>query len=174
MKRCVFFDRDGIVNRPPASSPYVRAWSEFELAPEFVDALRLVLNKGYEAVIVTNQKGIALGIMTRQDVEAIHQELRKRLKKEHRMEILDILYCPHDDGQCNCRKPQPGMLLEAARRHDIDLASSWMIGDSERDIEAGRLAGCRTILVRGGDGPSLSDNRVADMRELNDRIAEWL
>jgi len=85
-----------------------------------------------------------------------------------------VLYCPHGEGECQCRKPLPGMLLEAARRHGIDLAASWMIGDSERDVGAGRAAGCRTILVKKGERPTLADRRVADMGGLLQRLAEWL
>jgi D-glycero-D-manno-heptose 1,7-bisphosphate phosphatase len=164
MKRCVFFDRDGIVNESPGPG-YVVAWEEFRLRPGFPAALRTVLDRGYEAVIVTNQRGVALGIMSSESVERIHDRLRRLLEEQHGLRVLDILFCPHDDGQCKCRKPQPGMLTAAADRYGIDLRGSWMVGDGARDVEAGRRAGCRTILV-GGRPTEFADYAVADLDEL--------
>jgi D-glycero-D-manno-heptose 1,7-bisphosphate phosphatase len=156
MVRCVFFDRDGIVNRWPGRG-YVTRWEDFHLLPAFVDVLRTVGELGYEAVIVTNQSGVARGVMSLEAVESIHARFRDRLAAEHGLELLDVLCCPHDEGECECRKPKPGMLLEAAARHGIDLPASWMVGDSERDIEAGRAAGCRTVLVDGEGEPTRAD-----------------
>ena len=165
MKACVFFDRDGIVNRSPGPG-YVHRWEDFELMPEFVTALRIVRDAGYEAVVVTNQRCVATGVVPAGEVERIHRELKACLSREYGLNLTDILYCPHDNGQCDCRKPQPGMLIEAARRHRLDLSRSWMIGDSERDVEAGRGAGCRTVLVGRVAGPGVADYRVDDMSEL--------
>lgn len=145
-KPCVFFDRDGIVNRPPTADRYVRHWGEFELIPEFVDVLRAVSELGYEAVVVTNQKGIATGRMTHDAVNEIHTNLSEVLAR-HGLRLLDVVVCPSGDDSHPDRKPNPGMLLEAARRHDLDLPRSWMVGDHERDVEAGRRAGCRTVFV---------------------------
>jgi len=170
MKKCVFFDRDGIVNQSPGAG-YVERWADFVLLPRFVDVLRIVRSKGYEAVIVTNQKGVARGIMTMDAVNEIHRNLRAVLQREHGLDLLDILCCPHGDGECECRKPKPGMLLEAARRHDLDLKASWMIGDQGKDIEAGRAAGCRTILVKRNADPTIqADYRVQDLDELKSLI----
>jgi D-glycero-D-manno-heptose 1,7-bisphosphate phosphatase len=168
-RKCVFFDRDGVVNRAPESL-YVERWEDFHLLPGFVDSLRRVKALGYEAVVVTNQKCVALGIVSASVVDDIHGRLRETLAREHGLDLLDIITCPHDDGQCLCRKPQPGMLLEAARRHGLDLAQSWMIGDKERDIEAGHRAGCRTVLVAPGAGRTSADVRVADMTQLAGEI----
>lgn len=165
MKRGVFFDRDGIVNRSPGPG-YVQRWEDFHLMPDFPAVLRAVRNAGYEAIVVTNQRGVARGLMTAAAVDAIHERLAARLQEEFGLRLLDILCCPHGDGQCECRKPQPGMLLAAAARHDIDLARSWMVGDSERDIEAGRRAGCRTVRVGGSGEPTQADYRVDDLAEL--------
>jgi len=173
MRRCVFFDRDGIVNRYQGEG-YVENWGEFELLPGFPDALRFVQSAGYEAVIVTNQRGVALGVMSQEAVEDIHQRLVDVLRSTYGLELLDILYCPHHEGTCECRKPRPGMLLEAAAKHGIDLQLSWMIGDSERDIEAGKRAGCRCILVGGTDGDTAADHRIADMAELRDLLETLL
>ncbi len=166
----MFFDRDGIVNRHPGPG-FVERWGDFHLLPEFVEVLKIVRNLGFQAVIVSNQRGVALGKMTIETVEEIHRRLRAILKRDHGLELLDIFYCPHDRGVCECRKPKPGMLLEAARKHSIDLARSWMIGDAVRDVEAGKSAGCRTILVGRETGGIEPDVRVQDMAELKSVIS---
>ena len=165
LRRCVFFDRDGIVNRSPGPG-YVLSWAGFRFEPLFPDILRTVLSKGYVAVVVTNQRGVALGLMPQADVDDIHLRMRLALKEQHGLELLDVVVCPHEKNTCDCRKPNPGMLLTAAERHGLDLAESWMIGDHERDVEAGRRAGCRTIIVNGGPESTTADVRVPDMHGL--------
>lgn len=164
--RCVFFDRDGIVNASPGSDRYVLCWDEFHLLPEFVQALRIVRAHGYQAVIVTNQRAVAREFVSVAELESMHRNLRELLRKRYSLDILDIQYCPHDIGQCDCRKPAPGMLKAMALKHRLDLAASWMVGDSETDIEAGRRAGCHTIRVDGDEGTSKADWRVAAMKDL--------
>lgn len=173
MIKCVFFDRDGIVNRSPGRG-YVERWEDFRLEPSFPNALRTVRDRGYGAVVVTNQRAVSLGIMTRGDVDAIHAKLRQLLQEDHGLELLDILYCPHSDGECDCRKPQPGMLLAAARRHGISLGDSWMVGDQERDVEAGICAGCRTVLVSAAPGDTRADHVVCDVKDLDALLARVL
>lgn len=159
-RKCVFFDRDGIVNESPGAGKYVLSWEEFHLAPEFPECLRIAHRCGYEAAIVTNQRVVALGLISAGRLEAIHQRLRDLLERDYRQGLLDILYCPHDAGVCACRKPSPGMLLTLAARHDIDLGRSWMVGDAETDVEAGERAGCRTILVGPVPADAQPDARV--------------
>ena len=174
LKKCVFFDRDGIVNRSPGEG-WVENWEEFRLFTEFVDVLRYVQSRGYEGIVVTNQSAVARGIMDEDTVRDIHKRLLLELSEKHGLALLDILYCPHyRDDNCDCRKPKPGMLLTAAKRHGIDLAASWMIGDQERDIEAGRAAGCRTILVNAVTKGTKADYHVEGMAGLKSRIADWL
>ncbi len=168
--KCVFFDRDGIVNESPGAGKYVLNWDEFRLVPEFPECLRAARQHGYEAALVTNQRAVALGLMRADQLEAIHQRLRELLEGEHRLGLLDIEYCPHDVDECSCRKPKPGMLLALAARHDIDLGRSWMIGDSESDVEAGRRAGCRTIRVGPLAMPSRADILLDSMRDLPARL----
>lgn len=168
-RKCVFFDRDGIVNESPGPG-YVTRWADFRLMPGFVDVLRVCAGKGYAAVIVTNQRGVSKGLMTLEALEDIHARLVSMLGTMG-LDLLDILYCTHAEGECECRKPKPGMLLEAARRHDLDLAGSWMIGDSPRDVEAGRAAGCRTIIVGPHAADCVADHAAADMVELK-RLVE--
>ncbi len=162
---CVFFDRDGIVNEPPVAARYVRSKDEFRLIPEFADVLRLVTERGYAAIVVTNQKGVATGVMTRRAVDEIHEILRDRLG-ESGLSLLDILVCTAASDDDPRRKPNPGMLVEAAERHGLDLKQSWMVGDNEKDVEAGRRAGCRAILVSAAAQSTKADYHVPDMKGL--------
>lgn len=166
MKRtpCVFFDRDGIINRSPGPG-YVERVEDFHMLPDFPPALRLAQSRGYRAVVVTNQRGIALGIVHPRTLDAIHRQMHMLLAREG-LELDGVYVCPHDRGECTCRKPMPGLLLQAAEELNLDLSRSWMIGDHETDITAGRAAGCRTIRVSDLSTPSEADYRVADMSEL--------
>lgn len=162
--RCVFFDRDGVVNRVPDPERYVTGWNKFHLLPAFVEALRIVLKRGYAAVIITNQQGVGKGEYSVAHLEEMHENLR-RVLAEQGLELLDIFYCPHlSSDHCACRKPKPGMFLMAAQKHGIDLGASWMIGDQEHDIVAGHTAGCRCIRV-GGE-TTAAEHQVSSMNEL--------
>jgi histidinol-phosphate phosphatase family protein len=174
MKKCIFFDRDGIVNQSPGPG-YVERWEDFHILPEFVDILRIVTELGYVAIIITNQRGVARGIMTLVTLEDIHRRLQAALDEKYGLTLLDIFTCTHnrDDG-CDCRKPKPGMLLAAAKKHSIDLSQSWMIGDSPKDAEAGRAAGCHTILVNPSATPDLADLTFGSMAELSKDLRKIL
>jgi D-glycero-D-manno-heptose 1,7-bisphosphate phosphatase len=172
MNKCVFFDRDGIVNKAPVEGGYVERLEDFEILPEFVSVLKAVSAEGYLAAVVTNQRCVSRGIVSLDVVDSMHDHLRRVLEDEYGITLLDIMLCPHgrDDG-CDCRKPKPGMLLTVAQQHDIDLDSSWMIGDHETDIEAGTKAGCRTIRVLYGDSVSSADFAVVSMVDLQEQIS---
>ena len=129
---CIFFDRDGVANRSPGPG-YVNHLDDFHIRPGFVECIRVAAAKGYPAVIVTNQRGIFRGITPPEQLAAMHQHLRDELAAEG-LALLDILVCTADDPTHPHRKPNPGMLLEAAERHHLDLARSWMIGDRESDV----------------------------------------
>ena len=173
--KCVFFDRDGVVNRSPGDG-YVVRWSDFHLNPGFVEALRVVRRVGYEAVVITNQRCVARGLVSRAVLDEMHLRLVELLDSEYGLKLTDVLYCPHGDAdQCECRKPKPGMLIEAAGRHNLDIRASWMVGDGKRDIEAGRAAGCRTIFVgSGADGDGGADHRAGDVDRLADLLERVL
>jgi len=146
MNKAVFLDRDGVINRK-LENDYVKKWDEFCFLPGVFSAIEAIREKGYLVIVVTNQRGIAKGLMTEEDLEEIHRKMQKELKK-HRAQVDDIFYCPHDiSDNCNCRKPEPGMLIQAQKKWDIDFAQSFIIGDSESDIEAGRRVGVRGILT---------------------------
>lgn len=148
MRRAVFLDRDGVLNRACIrdGKPYPpRSLAEVELYPGVAGALLRLRQRGYVLVVVTNQPDVARGTLTLAEVEAVHAALRAALPLD------EILVCPHDDKACcTCRKPGPGMLLEAAARWEVDLKSSYMVGDRWRDVEAGRRAGCTTVFVQYG------------------------
>jgi len=161
-KRAVFIDRDGTLNamvydpdHGVMDSP--RRVEQVRVLPGAADFLRGVRGLGYLAVVVTNQPGIAKGSLSVPELDAVNRRLAELLA-EAGARWDDLLYCPHhpdgDGGgvaeyvmECECRKPQPGMLYAAAQRHGIDLGRSWMVGDGITDVQAGRRAGCRTILV---------------------------
>lgn len=145
MRRAVFLDRDGVLIRPvvrdgkpyPPTSP-----DEVEILPGVVEACKLLHEAGFLLIIVTNQPDAARGIQRREVVEAINQVLRDHLPLD------DMRVCYHDDSdRCSCRKPEPGLLLQAAKDWNIDLTASFIVGDRWKDIEAGKRAGCRTIFI---------------------------
>ena len=169
-RKCIFFDRDGIVNESPGQGRYVTRWNDFHLIPEFPVCLRSVLEMGYQAAIVTNQRAVARGLITLGALEDIHRRLKRLLMRQYGLALLDVACCPHNKNECSCRKPRPGMILDMAKKHNLDLAASWMIGDSETDVEAGRRAGCRTILVAGRADATRADVHVSSMTALAKRI----
>ena len=174
MKKCIFFDRDGIVNQSPGPG-YVEHWEDFHILPEFVDILRTVTILGYVSVIITNQRGAGTGVMTIETLEDIHRRLRATLKEQYQLELLDIFVCTHDlDAHCDCRKPKPGMIFAASKKHAIDLSKSWMIGDSPKDAEAGRAAGCHTILVNPAATSEYADLTFPSMADLRQDLRKIL
>jgi D-glycero-D-manno-heptose 1,7-bisphosphate phosphatase len=171
--RCIFFDRDGIVNASPGPG-YVERLEDFHIQPAFLAAAAIARDLGYGLAIATNQRGVARGVMSRQALEIIHQHLIEHLR-EAGIPLLGIYCCTHERNTCTCRKPQPGLLLQAATEHRIDLSASWMIGDNETDIEAGRRAGCRTILVNPAPTANTrATHIIPDIGDLPDTLATLL
>ncbi len=163
-QKAVFLDRDGTINKFVG---FLRNIEDFELLPDVPEAIRRINSSGYLAIVVTNQPVIARGEVSVSELEEIHNKMETLLGQEGA--YLDaIYYCPHHphkgyEGEipelkieCDCRKPKPGMLLRAADDFNIDLSQSWMIGDSDNDILAGKAAGCKTGLI-GSDYDSLFD-----------------
>ncbi len=146
--RAVFLDRDGVLNRARVVDGVPRppdSVAELELLPGVEDACRRLHEAGLALIVVSNQPDVARGTQTMTEVKALNHELSSRLPLD------EIRVCVHDDAdECECRKPAPGMLLDAAREHEIDLARSVMVGDRWRDVEAGRRAGCMTVFVDWG------------------------
>ena len=147
LKKVIFLDRDGVINKKPPKADYIKNWNEFKFLPGAIEALKILTQNGYEIYIISNQAGIARGMMTEDDLKEIHEKMKKELGN-HEAKVSGIYYCPHgwDEG-CECRKPKPGMFFQAAREHYLDLTKIIFIGDDERDVEAGEAAGVKTILV---------------------------
>lgn len=148
IEKVVFLDRDGVINKKPTEHDYVKKWEEFEFLPGAKEAIARLKKPGYKIFIISNQRGIARGLMSKKDLEAIHKNMQGALKALGGR--IDAIYvCPHNyDDNCDCRKPKPGLLFQAARDHDLDLTKAILIGDSEADIQAGEAAGCKTILIQ--------------------------
>ena len=143
----MFLDRDGVINQKAPEHDYIKSWKEFCFLPGVQEAIRRIHQKGYLVIVVTNQRGIARGLMAENDLQEIHQKMCEELRK-HGAHIDDIFYCPHDiKDNCTCRKPKAGMLISAQNKWDIDFTQSYIIGDSNSDIEAGQRVGCRGILM---------------------------
>ena len=171
-RRAVFLDRDGVINRAfvrdgkpfPPPTP-----QELEILPGVPEALRELKANGFQLLLVTNQPDVGRGKLSVQTLDAMHEDLRTQLPLD------DILVCCHtDQDKCDCRKPMPGMIIAAARKHNIDLAASFMVGDRWRDIDAGYNAGCKTILIDYGYSERPPDHepdlRVRSLREA----ADWI
>lgn len=151
MYPAIFLDRDGVIieNRPK----HVRTWNDVEIFPQALDALARIAESPTKIIIVTNQSCIGRGLIHPDVADEINQRLVRKIKRAGgRMD--GVYMCPHKPSDlCNCRKPRPGLLLEAAQAHSIDLTKSFMIGDSLSDLQAGRSAGVKQVaLVRTGRG----------------------
>lgn len=137
-------DRDGLINKKPPAHCYVTSWEQFEFLPGAVKAIQNLNDAGYLVLIVTNQRGIARGIMSEADVRLIHQSMCDALERQG-ARVDAVYFCPHDIGQCHCRKPDIGMFLQAEKDFPIDRTHSWMIGDSDTDVLAGKNYGVKSI-----------------------------
>lgn len=171
MVKAVFLDRDGVINanlerdgKPVAPT----TMAEFRILPGVVEATRRLKEAGFLLIVVTNQPDVRNGITSKATMEAMHAGIRKL------MPIDEIMVCLHDDpDNCDCRKPKPGLLLEAAARYGIDLKLSIIVGDRWKDVLAGQAAGCRTIFVDYGyrqDRAAIADQVVHSLLEAADHI----
>ena len=170
-QRTVFLDRDGVINRD--SPAYVTSWDRFEFLPGSLAAIAALTAAGIDTFIVTNQSAVARGLMTSDSLTDIHDRLC-RIVAQNGGRIQAVFHCPHHpDDHCGCRKPRPGMILQAQDFYGLDLKKAVMIGDRASDIDCGHRAGCgETILVRSG----LTDERqtLMNMAIPPDRIADDL
>ena len=146
--KTIFLDRDGVINK---EVNYLHKIDDFEFIDGIFKTCLYFQNLGYKIIIITNQSGISRGYYTESDYQKLTQWMLEQFQYKN-VNILDVFHCPHGpDSTCDCRKPKPGMLIEAKTTHNIDMEKSWMIGDKERDIRAANDAGIiNTILVRSG------------------------
>jgi len=163
----VFLDRDGVLTAKAPEGEYVARWEDFHVLDGVIEALAKLNRAGLRTMVVTNQRGIALGRYTAADVETLHTKFRQVLE-EHGARIDAFFVCPHDRGECECRKPLPGLFEQAAAAFPGTSAStSVMIGDSLADMEFGRRLGMRTILLdtaAGNRAPGME--KAADLADL--------
>lgn len=158
--KAIFLDRDGVISDNSAHY-YLTRPEDFRFNPGVIETLQELRDRGYIFIVITNQGGISLGRNSTRNVERIHDHMRKLLLDEG-VEITEIYYCPHhsDKEACLCRKPLPLLIEKAVARYHIDPATSWFIGDSQRDMDAGKAAGLRTILVQSNSNLRTSLDRI--------------
>jgi D-glycero-D-manno-heptose 1,7-bisphosphate phosphatase len=170
LRRAIFLDRDGTLN---VDTGYVSRPQDVHIVEGAAEGAKLLAEAGYMLVIVSNQSGIARGMMTQAQADSVDERLLALLAQRG-VSVQATYRCPHlPTGSvaafamdCDCRKPKPGMILQAAREHGIDLAASWMIGDGARDVEAGLAAGCRAILLAPDGAGALAGPRVFAAKDL--------
>lgn len=172
----VFLDRDGVIIEGAREGEYITDWENVRFLPGALASVAALYDEGFKVVIVTNQRGVALGKIHADRLNDIHSCMRARFA-EYGAVVAGIYFCPHDKSEnCSCRKPAAGMLLRAAEEHSLDLGRCWMVGDKPSDIEAGKRVGCRTILIRpchtDQTNGTESDFVVADLRSAAHHILE--
>lgn len=175
--KLVILDRDGVINHD--SDAYIKSLEEWIPYPAAISAIARLTHSGYTVAIATNQSGISRGYYDVATLSAMHERLVALVEAQDGR-IAHIAYCPHGpDDHCDCRKPLPGLLLNIQQRLGIStLEGSWMVGDSLRDLQAGEVVGCRTVLVRTGKGAKTETKNVGLDKSLifNDlaEFADWL
>ena len=172
LKKVVFLDRDGTINRD--SPGYIKSREEFEYLPGSLVAIEALTANGFTNIVITNQSALPRKLISLEELEHIHAVLLQSVRSSGG-EIKDIFYCPHmPEDDCDCRKPAPGLILRAQSKYSIDLADAVMVGDSSRDIECGINAGCRhTVLVKTGIHANTTQ-RLAEKGIVPDYVAEDL
>jgi D-glycero-D-manno-heptose 1,7-bisphosphate phosphatase len=147
-KKAIFIDRDGVINKEVG---YLHKIKDFKFIDGVFDACLHLQNLGYHLIIVTNQSGISRGYYGENDFHVVNNWMLEQFSHQD-IKFLDVFFCPHGpESTCNCRKPLPGMFIQANDKHDIDMNNSWMVGDKEADIQAANAAGINnTIIVKSG------------------------
>jgi D-glycero-D-manno-heptose 1,7-bisphosphate phosphatase len=166
---CVFLDRDGVINRKAVEGKYISEWGEFAILPGIEKAIANLNRRQCRVLVVSNQRGIALGLNTVEAVEEIHNRLQQHLAS-YNARVDRFYYCPHDVGECDCRKPATGLFERAVRDFpSVTPQTSMMIGDSICDIEAAQKFGCRSIYIRGNPSTRKAGSEKAE--RLADAVA---
>ena len=172
MNKAIFLDRDGTINEDPG---YLKHYRELKLLPHAAEAIELFNKAGYKVIVISNQSAVARGIIGEDMLQSMNKALQKQLLSKGAY-LDEIYYCPHHPehgvypykNECECRKPNAGLIKKAAKKHDIDISKSFMIGDHSIDIEAGHKAGTKTILVLSGH------ENESDMKTKPDHTAKNL
>jgi D-glycero-D-manno-heptose 1,7-bisphosphate phosphatase len=156
LKKVVFLDRDGTINRD--SSDYVKNREEFEFLPGSLEAIKNLAINGFVNIVITNQSAVPRNLISLNELERVHDMMIQAVAQSGG-EIKDVFYCPHlPDDDCDCRKPEPGLIYQAREKYGIDLTAAVMVGDSAKDIECARRAGCGSaVLVKSGKDAGVAD-----------------
>ena len=174
MNKAVFLDRDGVIN---VEKEYLHKPEDFEFIPGVVETCRRFIESGFKLVIITNQAGIARGFYTDEDFHNVNQHMLAHFKK-NQIQISHVYYCPHHpkfSGECDCRKPAPGMLIQAAEEHDIELKQSIIIGDKESDVNAGINAGlCKQFLISTGHKIDRENTRATAVIDSLEEVFNYI
>ena len=139
-KKIAFLDRDGVINKKAAPHHYITSIREFKFNHGIYRSMINLLKDGFEIIIITNQQGVAKGLLSIKDLENIHAHMTDKLRLRN-IKLLDIFYCPHIHDSCDCRKPKPGMLKRACSKYNIDLENSILISDQAEDVRMGEMFG---------------------------------
>ena len=149
MRKCVFLDRDGVINQCPGDG-YVLKWENFHFNPGIMDAFKIIWSAGYEAVVITNQNGVGKGLMTMAGLQFIHEQMSAEILRQSGKSLLAIKAWTDGNLESELRKPKPGLILAALAEHHLDASQSWMIGDQDKDIQCAWAAGIpNTIRILG-------------------------
>ena len=157
VNKAVFLDRDGVINEDPPH--YAHRLDQLHIIPGSAKAIQLLNKHNFHVLVISNQSGVARGYYNENDVKTFNDRMESLLAKDG-AHIDAIYYCPHHPDavvehykiNCNCRKPKPGMILDAGQKYSLDLGNSFVVGDKWSDIEAGKAAGCKTVMVMTGHG----------------------
>ena len=161
MRPAIFLDRDGVINRNRPD--HVKSWAEFEFLPGVLDALRRLAQLEWPVVVISNQAIVGRGLVSRQTIDEISEQMTSVVWRVGGR-IDQVFYCPHSpEEHCECRKPRPGLLLNAASEMGLDLTRSFFVGDAESDVRAAQAVGCRPVLVKTGRG----FGQMARLRQSN-------
>lgn len=164
--KAIFLDRDGVINKN--RDDYVKSTKELEIFSNIGKEILKLKMKGFLIIVITNQSVINRKIITIRELEEIHSTIQKFLMKS-KTSIDKFYFCPHrPDENCDCRKPKPGLILQAINEFSIDVSKSWMVGDSKTDIQAGEKAGCKTILLKKND----SFTNILKIIELEEKYTQ--
>ncbi len=163
MKKIIFIDRDGVVNKDPGGwteHSYVTRWEDFHFLPGAKEALKMLTDSGYDIIVISNQGGVSKKFFSREELDGVTSRMISEIES-YGARIRKVYYCLHQDkDNCDCRKPKPGLFMQAEKELGIKARGEYFLGDGKTDIEAGRSAGLKTILVLSG-------------KTSKDKIAEW-
>ncbi|MBU1043786.1 MAG: HAD family hydrolase [Candidatus Omnitrophica bacterium] len=171
MEKIIFLDRDGVINRGKIGG-YITCWEEFDFLPGVFSALRKLTEAGFKIIIVSNQQGVGKRLYSTQSLADLTERMLERIKR-NQAKIWSIHYCPHlAEDNCYCRKPKPGLFKQAVAGMMVDFQQTYFIGDTEKDIKAGKQLGLKTILVLSGN--TIKKEEVGNFVDRPDFIAQDL